>query len=302
MAGGRAVAIGGGHGLSRTLQAVRRVVGETTAVVTVADDGGSSGRLRRDLGVVPPGDLRMALAALAGDPELAGLLQYRFDRGELEGHSLGNLVLVALRDLLDGDMVAALDRAAELLEVPGRVLPCTPVPLVLHAAGESGRVTGQATVTRTSRLERVWIKPDDVAATPEAVKAIEAADLVVLGPGSLYTSLIPNLLVEDIAAAVSATRSPVVLVANLREQLGETEGMELPDHLAALAEHVPEVDIDVLVAHRGRSPAGKGRPLRAEVGSLPTVGRVVTADLLDGADGHDPGALAAVLRGVLSAA
>lgn len=295
----RVVAVGGGHGLSRTLRALRSLGGDTTAVVTVADDGGSSGRLRRDLDVIPPGDLRMALAALAEDRDLADLLQYRFDRGELEGHSLGNLILVGLRDLAGGDMVSALDRAADLLGVAGRVLPCTRVPLVLRAASENGLVTGQASVTRTARLRRVWIEPPDVAATPEAVKAIDAADLIVLGPGSLYTSLIPNLLVPDIATAVAATPAPVVLVANLRDQVGETEGMTLVDHLVALSEHVPEVTVDVLVAHGGPAPAGRGRPLRAGDAVERIVDEVVTADLLDGSDGHEPVALARVLEEVL---
>lgn len=296
--GTRAVAIGGGHGLSRTLEALRRVVDDVTAVVTVADDGGSSGRLRRDLDVVPPGDLRMALAALAGDEQLAALLQYRFDGGELDGHSLGNLVLVALRDLAAGDMVAALGRAGRLLDVPGRVLPCTPTPLVLHAETDGGERSGQAAIARDRPPRRVWIEPADAPVTPAVPAALAGADLVVLGPGSLYTSLIPNLLVTGVASAVAGADAPVVLVANLREQPGETEGMDLDDHLAALAAHVPGLGLDVLVAHDGRAPAGPGRPLRSDGdpgGAALPVGRVVTADLIDDGDGHDPRALAGVL-------
>lgn len=293
--GSRAVAIGGGHGLSRSLQALRRVAAHTTAVVTAADDGGSSGRLRRDLDVVPPGDLRMALAALSEEPAMTELLQYRFASGELAGHSLGNLMLVALRDLAGRDMVAGLRRAAEVLAVRGAVLPCTSVPLVLHAATAGGDVSGQVAVAETSQVARVWIQPEDPPATPGAVEAILAADLVVLGPGSLYTSLIPNLLVGEVASAVGDCPAPVVLVGNLREQPGETEGMDLADHVAALAAHAPEVSVDVLVAHDGRPPDGPARALKADPAGMPGVGRVVSGDLLDGEDGHDPAALARIL-------
>jgi uncharacterized cofD-like protein len=298
--GSRAVAIGGGHGLSRSLDALARVVDHVTAVVTVADDGGSSGRLRRDLDVVAPGDLRMALAALAQDRELAELLQYRFPRGELAGHSLGNLVLVALQDLAAGDVVDALDRVARLLGVPGRVLPCTTVPITLHARTADLEVTGQVAVAVTPRLERVWIEPDSPPATAAVVAAIRRADLIVLGPGSLYTSLLPNLLVPGVARAVAAASCPVVLVGNLREQPGETEGMTLADHLDAFADHVPDVGVDVLVAHEGVGPARWGTPLVVDDAALASrVGRVVAADLLDGDDGHDPAVLARTLADLL---
>lgn len=291
--GSRAVAIGGGHGLSRSLDALARVVDHVTAVVTVADDGGSSGRLRRDLDVVAPGDLRMALAALGRDRELADLLQYRFPRGELSGHSLGNLILVALQDLASGDIVVALDRLARLVGVPGRVLPCTTVPVTLRARTADHQVTGQVAVATTPRLERVWLDPPEPPATEAAIAAIERADLVVLGPGSLYTSLLPNLLVPELARAVGAADCPVVLVANLREQPGETEGMSLAAHVDAFAEHAPGVAVDVLLAHVGAAPARFGTPLVVDEEALQgRVGRTVTTDLLDGRDGHDPLALA----------
>jgi uncharacterized cofD-like protein len=296
----RAVAIGGGHGLARTLRALPRVVDHVTAVVTVADDGGSSGRLRRDLDVLPPGDLRMALTALARQPELAATVGYRFRRGELAGHSLGNLVLVALLELSDGDVVRALDRLAALLQVPGRVLPCTTVPVTLLARTAGGGVTGQVAVAATPRLEQVWLAPADASATPEAVAAIERADLVVLGPGSLYTSLLPNLLVPGIAGAVATTAAPVVVVANLRQQPGETEGMSLVDHLDALLEHVPDLRVDVLIGHDGPAPSGEGAPLTLDPATIGgRVGRVLPADLLDGHDGHDPAVLAGLLDRLL---
>jgi uncharacterized cofD-like protein len=300
----RAVAIGGGHGLARTLKALPKVVDEVTAVVTVADDGGSSGRLRRDLGVLPPGDLRMAVAALAQDEDLARLLQYRFDRGELGGHSLGNLVLVAMQDLAQGDVVRALDRLGRFVGIPGRVLPCTTTPVTLHARTSAGPVVGQAAVASTPRLREVWLRCDDGGdsprATTEAVAAIAAADLVVLGPGSLYTSLLPNLLVPGIASAVAATEAPTVLVANLREQPGETEGMTLADHLDALDRHVPGLHVDAVLVHAGDAPRGAGAPLDADPEQLEgRVGQLLARDLFDGDDGHDPGALAAAFDELL---
>lgn len=292
----RAVALGGGHGLSRSLTALRRIADEVVAVVSVADDGGSSGRLRRDLDVIPPGDLRMALGALSQRARLAEVLGYRFPRGELEGHALGNLVLVALQDLHAGDLVAALDELALHLGVAGRVLPCTREPVTLHARSAAGGVSGQAAIAATSRLERVWLEPAAPTGTPAALAAVAAADLVVLGPGSLYTSLLPNLLVPDLAAAVAAARAPKVLVANLREQPGETEGMTLLAHLAALHEHVPALTIDAMVVHEGPAAMGPGRSLQdGPLGLESRVPTVVRADLLDSHDGHDPAALADAL-------
>jgi uncharacterized cofD-like protein len=298
----RAAAIGGGHGLARSLTALVEVVDEVSAIVTVADDGGSSGRLRRELDVLPPGDLRMALAALARDRELAELVQYRFTRGDLAGHSLGNLVIVALQDLSGGDPVKGLDRLARLLAVPGHVIPCSRVPVDLHGRIATGTVTGQASLASTSAIERVWLEPKDPPATPEAVAAIREADLIVLGPGSLYTSLLPNLLVPGIADALTQRRAPTVFVANLREQPGETQGLSLEDHLDVLDQHVPGLTIDVLLVHEGACPSGGGAPLVVDADRLASrVGRVLRHDLLEGDDGHDPSRLAAALSEVLDA-
>ncbi|MDX1659452.1 MAG: uridine diphosphate-N-acetylglucosamine-binding protein YvcK [Nitriliruptorales bacterium] len=301
--GSRAVALGGGHGLNRTLQALSHVVDHVTAVVTAADDGGSSGRLRRDLNVVPPGDMRMALAALSPDEGLVRLLQYRFDRGELGGHSLGNLIIVALSELNTGDLVAGLDELAQLLQVRGRVLPCTTTPVTLHAETVNGSIAGQVEVAQTPRVRRVWLEPSDVPATSAAVDAIRRADLVVLGPGSLYTSIVPNLLVEDIGRAVAASDAPVALVANLREQPGETEGMDLADHLEALHEHVPGLELSTVLVHDGPDPSGPGKRLHLRAEELaPWAGEVTATDLLDGADGHDPHKLARVFDQLLRGA
>ncbi len=297
----RAVAIGGGHGLSRSLQGLKLVADEVTAIVTVADDGGSSGRLRRDLGVAPPGDLRMALAALANDDELARLLQYRFGEGELEGHSLGNLIVVALADLLGGDLVRALDRLGQALDVPGRVLPCTPTPLVLHGHRAGYPIEGQVELATGGTPDRVWIEPSDPPATPLALEAIAAADVIVLGPGSLYTSVLPNLLVPEIGAAVAASTVPVVLIANLREQLGETEGLTLADHVEALHSHLHDLRLSAVIAHAGPRPAGGGQPLDPTVlQGRPDLGLVHVTDLLDGDDGHDPARLAEAVRSVVA--
>jgi uncharacterized cofD-like protein len=208
-------------------------------------------------------------------------------------------VLVALQDLAAGDVVDALDRLARVLDVPGRVLPCTTVPLTLRACTADQELSGQVAVAVTPRLERVWLEPDAPPATAAVVAAIRRADLIVLGPGSLYTSILPNLLVPGVARAVAAAGCPTVLVANLREQPGETEGMSLADHLDAFAEHVPEVVVDVLIAHEGNEPGPSGTPLEVDTSALTDrVGRVLTADLLDGDDGHDPAALARCLAGL----
>lgn len=295
----RVVAIGGGHGLSRTLAALARMPVDATAVVAMADDGGSSGRLRRDLGVGPPGDLRKALASLVPDPELAQWLEHRFDAGDLAGHSLGNLMLIAMQDVRGGDLVAALDRLGTLLGARGRVLPSTLAAVDLVADGPQGRTTGQAAIARSQGHERVRLQPPDVAATEQAVTAIESADLVVFGPGSLFTSILPNVVVGGIRAALEDTPATLLLVANLREQPGETEGMDLAAHLDVFRAHLPGRTLDVLLTHAGPAPAGPGERLLPPR-QHPHVHRIVTADLLDGADGHDPQALGTALAEVLS--
>jgi len=301
--GPRAVAIGGGHGCARTLVALQSVTDAITAVVTVADDGGSSGRLRRDHDIVALGDLRRTVAALAPDSELTGLVRHRFGEGELAGHSLGNLLLLGMLERCGGDTIVALERFGHLLGARGRVLPCTTTLVTLRAESASGReVVGQVEVMATRRLERLRLDPEDPKAPPEAIDAILTAELVVLGPGSLYTSLLPNLLVPGIADALRATPARIVLVANAHEQRGETEGMSLADHVRALVEHVPGLRIDVLVVDHGegRTTSRQARSLTLDLEALAdtggSIGSVVTADMVD-ADGlHDPDRLAEVLR------
>ncbi len=242
----------------------------------------------------------MALAALSPRDDLVRLLQYRFGSGELEGHSIGNLLIVAASELDGGDPVAGLDFIAALLEIRGRVLPCTPMPVQLCANAEDREITGQVAVARSRRVERVWLEPSDPPTTSAAVGAIAAADLVALGPGSLFTSIIPNLLVPSIAAAVAASACPVVYVCNVREQRGETEGLDLPAHLTALLKHAPGLALSAIVAHEGPRPRSEERPLRADPDELtPFASRVVLADLIDSDGGHDPRKLARALDGLV---
>jgi len=296
------VAIGGGHGCARTLTALRRLPVRPVAVVSVADDGGSSGRLRRDMGVVALGDLRMAVLALSPrDTALGRLAAHRFGHGELDGHSLGNLMLLGLLEQQGGDLIAALDAMLRLLDGGGRVLPCATTPIDLRADSESGTVTGQVAVATTSRIRRVTVVPTlgtVPAAPPDALAAILAARMIVLGPGSLYTSILPNLLIPGIADAIVRSDAIVVLVANLREQPGETAGMDLADHVAAILDHVPGLTIDVLLAGSGDDVALGASQDDGRLASM--VGRIVSRRLGDPLDGHDPDLLAAALDDVRS--
>jgi uncharacterized cofD-like protein len=310
----KAVALGGGHGLYATLLALRAITEDVTAVVTVADDGGSSGRLRRELGVLAPGDLRMALAALAADDGAAGrwreLFQHRFGgTGALAGHAVGNLVMAGLLEVL-GDPVAMLDEVCALLRVTGRVLPMTVEPLDIEAdvAGLDGdadqpdrlsRIRGQVAVATTpGRVHRVRLRPERPQACAEAVRAVGAADLVVLGPGSWFTSVLPHLLVPGLASALVNTQARRVLILNLVPQPGETAGFSPEQYLTVLCDHAPPgftvhavlADVDAVAA-----PARLHR-CAAALGGHAYLDRV--AD--DGStDRHDPVALAAALRRIL---
>ena len=299
------VAVGGGHGLSRVLLALRRLDVSPTAVVTVADDGGSSGRLRRDLGIIALGDLRMALLALARERSLADVLAHRFERGDLEGHALGNLLLLALTERADGDVLAALRRAEALLGCEGAVLPSTTAPVQLSARIAGRRVEGQANVTSSrSRVEELWLEPHDPPACPAAVEAVRAADVVVLGPGSLFTSVIANLLVPGLRHAVCDSTAELVHVANVQAPPGETADLSLADHVERLRGALDGRPLDTVIVHDGPPPSTGGGALRPTQ-QLPGVVRTITADLLsrqrDGSVGraHDPDRLAAALTTVI---
>ena len=302
----RAVALGGGHGLAASLSALRRVTDDLTAIVTVADDGGSSGRLRRDFGVLPPGDLRMALAALCGDDEWgmtwSKVVQHRFggDR-ELAGHAVGNLLIVALWDLL-GDTVAGLEWVGRLLGTGGRVLPMAAVPLdiVAEVVGadparpdEVSTVRGQAACASTpGQVRSITLLPPDPPAVPEAVRAVLDAEWVVFGPGSWFTSVLPHLLVPELAAALHVTTARRLLVLNLAPQPGETEGFSPHKHLEVLAGHAPALTVDVVLADT--KAAGTGNLADLEKAAAVLGARLVMADVAaaDGTPRHDPSLLA----------
>ena len=301
--GAAVVALGGGHGLSATLRALRHVTHRLTAVVTVADDGGSSGRLRREFDCLPPGDLRMALAFLCDDSEWGltwrDVLQHRFaGHGELDNHALGNLLILALWQLLD-DEIKGLDWVGRLLAIHGRVVPMSASPLVIEAdvvdGGQRRRVSGQVAVaTSTGRLENVSVVPTDVDAHPEAVRAIERADWVVMGPGSWYTSVLPHLILPAMRQALERTRARKAVVLNLTVQRGETDGMSAADHLRVLAEYAPGLRLDTVVA----DPMAVG-----DVDDLQRVASDLGASLLlrqvrtgESMCHHDPLRLAAAFR------
>ncbi len=302
------VALGGGHGLYATLSAVRQLTGEITAIVTVGDDGGSSGRLRSELGIIPPGDLRMALVALsAQDTEhcvWADALQHRFSgTGPLAGHSVGNLILAGLTEVV-GDPVQALALVAQLLGAPGTVLPMSRVPLTIEAdvtgLEDDPRlmrtIRGQVAVATThGQIRRVRIEPADPPATAEAVAAVAAADLLVLGPGSWFTSVIPHLLVPELYAALQSAKGRKVLVLNLAAEPGETAGFSAERHLHVLSQHAPEFAVDFVVAD-GASVYASSERAALERAAVPFGARVEYADVaVPGTCTHDPTKLASVL-------
>jgi uncharacterized cofD-like protein len=304
----RVVALGGGHGLAASLTALRSLTPNLTAVVTVADDGGSSGRLRRDLDVLPPGDLRMALAALGDDTEWgrtwSRVVQHRFSGpGELTGHSVGNLLLVALWELADDDPVQGLDWMGQLVNAAGRVLPMATVPLEISAtmedaSGQPRRVVGQVAVaTADGRIVDVALEPADPPACPEAVAAVERADCVVLGPGSWFTSVIPHLLVPGLASALARTRATRVVVLNLEPQPGETSGFTPEEHLQALVRQAPGLRVDVVLVDP--SAVADAEALNKAAIELGAQVLTRTVRVASGEARHDPAALARALAEVL---
>jgi uncharacterized cofD-like protein len=306
MTGPSVVAVGGGHGLAASLQALRRVTDRLTAVVTVADDGGSSGRLRRELGVLPPGDLRMALAALCGDDDWgrtwSRVAQHRFrSGGELHDHAVGNLLIVALWELL-GDSVAGLDWVARLLGAHGRVLPMSVEPLDIEAVvevdGVDGAAAGLATVrgqvavaTTTGRVVHIGLVPERPTACPEAVAAVRDADWVVLGPGSWFTSVIPHLLVPEQADALRRTTARRAVVLNLAPQPGETAGFAPETHLEVLARHAPGLTVDAVLADA--AAVHDTAMLESVAGSLGAEVHLAHLARDDEPHAHDPDRLAA---------
>ena len=309
--GPKVVAIGGGHGLSTLLRGLKWHTSNVTAIVTVADDGGSSGRLRRELGVLPPGDFRNCIAALADDEALmTHLFQYRFGDGNgLDGHSFGNLFITAMSEVT-GSFERALVESERVLTIRGRVLPSTlrDVTLMADLRAEPigvSRVTGESSITQAiGAIERVYLEPDDAPAYPEAVRALLEADLIVAGPGSLYTSVLPNLLVRDIARAVKASRAPKVYICNVATQVGETDRYSVGDHAAALEAHVESGLFPIVLANNNTNVEFDAPP-GVELVSLeipPNVAyHVIAADIVDSVRPwrHDSNKLACTLLHVL---
>ncbi|AKS34509.1 gluconeogenesis factor YvcK family protein [Mycolicibacterium goodii] len=307
----RIVALGGGHGLYATLSAARRLTPHVTAVVTVADDGGSSGRLRSELDIVPPGDLRMALAALASDSPhgrlWATIIQHRFGgSGALAGHPIGNLILAGLNEVL-ADPVAALDELGRILGVKGRVLPMCPIALQIEAdvAGlesdprMSRVIRGQVAIATTvGKVRRVRLLPGDPPATRQAIEAIMSADLVVLGPGSWFTSVIPHVLVPELAAALRETSARRALVLNLAAEPGETAGFSAERHIHVLSQHAPDFRVHDIIVDASRVPSDREREQLSRTANI-LQARVEFADVSrPGTPLHDPARLAAALEGV----
>jgi len=249
--GPRIVALGGGTGLSTLLRGLKAYATHLTAVVTVTDDGGSSGRLRRELGILPPGDINDCLVALAeAEPLMTRLFQYRFDRGELAGHSFGNLFIASMVGV-GGDLVSAVRLASRVLAIRGQVLPATVDDVVLCAEFLDGTVVeGESAIPKARKaIRRVFLKPSEARPVPEVLEAIAHADLILLGPGSLFTSVLPNLLVRGIADALRRATAPVVYVTNVMTQPGETDGYRASDHVRALIEHAGPGLVDIALVN-----------------------------------------------------
>jgi uncharacterized cofD-like protein len=328
--GPRIVAVGGGTGLSALLRGLKEHTSNLTAVVTVADDGGSSGVLRTELGIPAVGDIRNCVVALAdAEPLMGRLLQYRFPgdgpasraRGErpnpaepakdgpespaagLGGHAVGNLLLAALVQLHDGDFEEGVREMNRVLAVRGRVVPATSTVITLHARLDDGtKVEGQSRIARTNRVDRVWVEPADVRPTEDALHAIAESEVIVIGPGSLFTSLLPALLVPGIREAIAASGALVVFACNVATQPGETGGFDLADHLDALARHGAGHLPDIVLANNrfnALAPEGwVGEPVRLRwPPAASPVPRLVLDDLVDpgNAHHHSPDRLAAAI-------
>ncbi|WP_425412157.1 gluconeogenesis factor YvcK family protein [Melghirimyces thermohalophilus] len=285
----RIVVVGGGTGLSVMLRGLKELPVEITAIVTVADDGGSSGRIRTDLQMPPPGDIRNVMVALADvEPLLEQVLQYRFQNGNgLAGHNLGNLMIAALKEIT-GDFNHAIQYLSRVLAVRGRVLPSTGQEVVLCAEMDDGSlVKGESQIPKAGKkIARVFLEPEQVQPLPEALRAIEEADGIILGPGSLYTSILPNLLVKGLPEAIRRSHAKKIYICNVMTQAGETDHFTASDHVAAITRHVGEGFFDVAIVNRQTPPpsimkryASEGAMVvEADVKRLESFGCKVIAD------------------------
>lgn len=256
--GPKVVVIGGGTGLAILLRGLKKLTTNITAIVTVADDGGGSGKIREDLGMLPPGDIRNCILALAEmEPTMEELLQYRFTEGSLKGQSFGNLFIASMNGI-SSNFEEAIKKISEVLAVTGKVYPVTLEDITLYAVLKNGTVIkGESNIPiksleEKSPIDKVFIKPKAAKALDEAIEAIEDADIVVLGPGSLYTSIIPNLLVKNITEALQRTIVKKVYISNIMTQPGETDGYNIKQHLEAILKHCPKLNIDYIIANNGK--------------------------------------------------
>lgn len=258
--GPKVVTIGGGTGLSVLLRGLKKYTSNITAIVTVSDDGGSSGMLREDMGILPPGDIRNCIVALANtEPIMEQLMQYRFKEGSLKGQSFGNLFIAALNDIC-GSFDGAVREVGNVLAVTGKVLPVTLENVILYAELEDGTIVkGESQIpikqqAINKRIKQVFIRPSNCKPLPEALQAIKEADAIIMGPGSLYTSIIPNFLVKNIAKAVNYSAAIKIYVSNIMTQQGETIGYSLSEHLTAINSHADKLVIDYAVVNTGEIP------------------------------------------------
>ena len=290
--GPKIVTIGGGHGLSHLIFGLKEYTSNITAIVTVADSGGSSGRLREEFNIVAPGDIRNCLVALADAPALMGqLFQFRFsEQSELKGHSFGNLFLTAMVQLT-GDFERAVKESSHVLAIRGKVVPSTVTNVHLVAEYEDGTLTqGEARIPNPhSRIKRLSLTPEDATPTKDAIEAIEEADVIILGPGSLYTSVIPNLIIKEMTEAITKSQAFKIYVCNMMTQPGETDGYTASDHVKAIVEHAGKDVINLCLVNDGIAPEdalhryqeGKSFPVKPDIEKLKEMGcGIFTADLL----------------------
>lgn len=310
----RIVIIGGGTGLPVLLRGLKQYPVDITAIVTVADDGGSSGRLRDDLHIPPPGDIRNVLAALSDvEPLIEEMFQHRFNTSnELSGHSLGNLILAAMTSIT-GNFVHAIQEMSKVLNVRGNVLPAANQNVVLHAELEDGTiVSGESKIPFSGKkIKRVFLTPEDIRPLPESIQAIRQADLIIMGPGSLYTSILPNLLVPRLGKEIGKSHAKKVYICNLMTQAGETHGYTASDHVKAIYRHIQGACVDTILVNNEEIPSDVqlryneelANPVLYDLPLLYGMGlEVVQADIADlenGALRHDPKKVAKILYSLL---
>lgn len=306
------VVLGGGTGLSVILRGLKRYDVDITAIVTVADDGGSTGRIREELGIPAPGDIRNVLVSLSNvEPLLEQLFQHRFDNnavGHLAGHSLGNLLIAAMSEIT-GDFTTGVHEMGKVLNVNGRVLPSTNHNVTLHAEMTDGTViSGESKIPKAGKkVRRVYLTPDNIHPLPRAKRALMAADLIVIGPGSLYTSIIPNLIVPTLSEVISSAKAQKVYICNIMTQHGETSNYTASDHIQAIFNHTEEQWIDTILVNKEELPVAirqkykdeKAKPVKVDIEALEKMNLTVIQDAIVAIEGetvrHDAHCISQIL-------